>query len=257
MHEQLKLVSSSHIVRDSLPQFKDLCQKDEERKQQGLPESQRVRLIEVEDIPGVKQAGFNKEEYYKQVELIRQRQATLPPPGSDIQPKLNSILKILSGNKAIWPFAKPVDATLVRDYYLVIKNPMDIQTVTNKLSNNEYKTKEMFYRDIMLIITNCQTYNAADSVYVQCSKTIHKVFEEAFEQQFPGELVNMPGQQQNGNTQNGQNTQTNSNSNNSNESSSTSSSANYGQPVSSPSNNINITENDVLQSIITKAEPEN
>ena len=33
-----------------------------------------------------------------------------------------------------WPYRKPVDREKVRDYYEVIKNPMDLETVQKKVA---------------------------------------------------------------------------------------------------------------------------
>lgn len=75
-----------------------------------------------------------------------------------------SILKELFSKKHAdyaWPFYKPVDVKGLNldDYFDIIKNPMDMGTVRDKMERREYKKPEDFARDIRLIFTNCYKYN--------------------------------------------------------------------------------------------------
>lgn len=56
-------------------------------------------------------------------------------------------------------FANPVDGTKVRDYYKIIKHPMDLGTVQGKISRREYRNPQEFHDDVMTIWSNCNTYN--------------------------------------------------------------------------------------------------
>ncbi|AMD18712.1 HBL190Cp [Eremothecium sinecaudum] len=46
------------------------------------------------------------------------------------------------------------------NYYQIIKKPMDLNTVLKKLKTFQYKSKQQFADDIMLIWKNCLTYNS-------------------------------------------------------------------------------------------------
>ncbi|XP_013774474.2 bromodomain-containing protein 3-like isoform X3 [Limulus polyphemus] len=78
-----------------------------------------------------------------------------------------------------WPFYKPVDAELLglHDYHKVIKQPMDLGTVKQKLDTREYKTPDEFAGDVRLIFTNCYKYNPADHDVVAMAKKLQEVFE--------------------------------------------------------------------------------
>ncbi|XP_013774946.1 bromodomain-containing protein 3-like isoform X2 [Limulus polyphemus] len=78
-----------------------------------------------------------------------------------------------------WPFYKPVDAELLglHDYHKVIKQPMDLGTVKQKLDLREYKTPDEFAGDVRLIFTNCYKYNPADHDVVAMAKKLQEVFE--------------------------------------------------------------------------------
>ena len=80
---------------------------------------------------------------------------------------LEKILNELKGySEHSYPFLTKVNKRDVPDYYDVIKNPMDLGTMTRKLKAFQYKSKEEFMNDLDLIYTNCFTYNTAeDSIY--------------------------------------------------------------------------------------------
>ncbi|THH20490.1 hypothetical protein EW146_g882 [Bondarzewia mesenterica] len=60
-------------------------------------------------------------------------------------------------------FLKPVSRTDVPDYYDVISNPMDFQTMSRKVKQKQYKSKKEFKDDLDLIWSNCFTYNATEN----------------------------------------------------------------------------------------------
>ncbi|KAJ4471549.1 SAGA complex protein [Lentinula aciculospora] len=59
-------------------------------------------------------------------------------------------------------FLKPVLKAEVADYYEVISNPMDFQSMGKKLKARQYKSKKEFKDDLDLIWSNCCTYNSTE-----------------------------------------------------------------------------------------------
>jgi len=57
------------------------------------------------------------------------------------------------------PFRKPVDCEIYKDYQELIKHPMDLQTVSDKFTNNQYLTVQELANDVKLIFSNCKIYN--------------------------------------------------------------------------------------------------
>ena len=57
------------------------------------------------------------------------------------------------------PFKNPVDPNEIPHYYEVIKNPMDLSTMYQKLLDGRYQFLSEVKADIQLIITNCETFN--------------------------------------------------------------------------------------------------
>jgi hypothetical protein len=73
-------------------------------------------------------------------------------------------------------FREPVDASAVPDYYKIIKNPMDLTTVRQKLTSDAYTSVQEFRDDVERIYTNCKIFNPPESVYV---KSATKLWEYA------------------------------------------------------------------------------
>ncbi|XP_042319842.1 LOW QUALITY PROTEIN: bromodomain testis-specific protein [Sceloporus undulatus] len=81
-----------------------------------------------------------------------------------------------------WPFYKPVDVTALglKDYHDIIKCPMDLGTIKNKMENNEYKDTQEFAADIRLMFMNCYRYNSPDQEVVAMARKLQDVFEMQF-----------------------------------------------------------------------------
>jgi len=58
-----------------------------------------------------------------------------------------------------WPFIEPVDAKLVPDYYVLVKNPVDLATMENRCISDIYSTEQQFVDDIALMLRNADQYN--------------------------------------------------------------------------------------------------
>lgn len=80
-------------------------------------------------------------------------------------------------------FEYPVDPITYQcpDYYDVIKNPMDLNTMQIKMDKGEYKTPMDFEADIRQIIDNAITYNGLDHVIVPFVEKFKKAFDCRFQ----------------------------------------------------------------------------
>ncbi|XP_074545780.1 bromodomain-containing protein 3-like isoform X2 [Halichoeres trimaculatus] len=81
-----------------------------------------------------------------------------------------------------WPFYKPVDAEALQlsDYHEIIKYPMDLGTVKNKMNEGEYQDAQSFAADIRLIFSNCYKYNPPHQEIVAMARKLQGVFEKRF-----------------------------------------------------------------------------
>ena len=95
---------------------------------------------------------------------------------SDLEAKLGQVWKAVRSCKDSWPFHKAVDKNVVPDYFKVITEPMDLDTMYKRLNSHYYKNKEMFIYDFMLIVNNCKSYNSPDTIYYRSANIIKDNF---------------------------------------------------------------------------------
>merc|ERR1711981_295752 len=78
------------------------------------------------------------------------------------------------------PFATPVDhvALQIPDYPKVIKDPMDLSTIKDKLESGQYTDPWDFIDDMWLMFRNAWTYNRRMSRVYRCCSKIKEKFEE-------------------------------------------------------------------------------
>ncbi|CAK8577914.1 unnamed protein product [Lathyrus sativus] len=83
------------------------------------------------------------------------------PEVGDLMKACGQILLKLRKNKSSWIFNNPVDVTAfgIHDYFEIIKHPMDLGTVKDKLAKNAYALPEDFAYDVRLTFNNALTYN--------------------------------------------------------------------------------------------------
>lgn len=56
-------------------------------------------------------------------------------------------------------FRSPVDANVVKDYYQIIKHPMDLSRMKKKIDDLEYDSMRDFIKDLELMVSNSKVYN--------------------------------------------------------------------------------------------------
>jgi len=87
---------------------------------------------------------------------------------------LNEILK--SKYKGfVWPFLEPVDENLLPQYYEIIKNPMDLKSIKDKLDLKSYKGVDEFSNDLRLITENCHKFNDQGSDVYRCGTELNEL----------------------------------------------------------------------------------
>lgn len=120
-----------------------------------------VRSIPVESIPGLQECGWKPQ--------ARAQRTSRPLEESADPEKLAATFqRVLSGVSAhsnAEPFLEPVNAEVVTDYYEVIKYPMDLRTMSERLKRGYYVNRRLFMADMARIFSNCRLYNAADTYY--------------------------------------------------------------------------------------------
>ncbi|KAK4398111.1 Transcription factor GTE4 [Sesamum angolense] len=92
----------------------------------------------------------------------------------------NALLERLMKHKHGWVFNKPVDAVGLglHDYFEIIRNPMDLGTVKDRLTQNWYKSPLEFAEDVRLTFRNAMTYNPKEQDVYVMAEQLSKVFED-------------------------------------------------------------------------------
>ena len=61
--------------------------------------------------------------------------------------------------------------------------PIDLQTIDQRIRKGDhYKSKQMLYADLILMVNNCKLYNEEASTYVQCAVSLEKYLGALFQQ---------------------------------------------------------------------------
>eukprot|EP00462_Mataza_sp_D1_P022360 CAMPEP_0175141842 /NCGR_PEP_ID=MMETSP0087-20121206/12379_1 /TAXON_ID=136419 /ORGANISM="Unknown Unknown, Strain D1" /LENGTH=206 /DNA_ID=CAMNT_0016425401 /DNA_START=58 /DNA_END=678 /DNA_ORIENTATION=- len=100
-----------------------------------------------------------------------------------------SALTFISSKPEVEAFLEPVDweAYELYDYPKVIKHPMDLGTVKQKLDEGSYSNVEQFTKDVDLVWDNAMTYNRSDSDIYACAEKHKKMFHKKMESLLKGE----------------------------------------------------------------------
>ncbi|KAI0692979.1 hypothetical protein BC835DRAFT_1276761 [Cytidiella melzeri] len=88
-------------------------------------------------------------------------------------------VKKLRNHKRSYFFRQPVDPVRDRapNYFEVIKNPMDLSTMSAKLDQGMYKDRSAFEQDFRLLISNAKQYNMPKSAAYGDALELEKAFE--------------------------------------------------------------------------------
>ena len=88
------------------------------------------------------------------------------------------MLTQLSKNMVSAPFRFPVDPIEdgVFDYHEIVKNPIDLQTIRLRLERGKYRSKDDFYKDLELIISNSRLYNKDSADFLIITKKFESLY---------------------------------------------------------------------------------
>lgn len=86
---------------------------------------------------------------------------------SDIFEEIHNEMRSMSDTEA---FHLPVNSKNVPDYYTIIKQPMDLQTLRKNIRSKKYKNREDFMQDVNLIWKNSEIYNGPNHLITSYAK---------------------------------------------------------------------------------------
>uniref|UniRef100_A0A8C0SCN7 Tyrosine-protein kinase BAZ1B n=1 Tax=Canis lupus familiaris TaxID=9615 RepID=A0A8C0SCN7_CANLF len=100
-------------------------------------------------------------------ELVLQTKRSSRRQSLELQ-KCEDILHKIVKYRFSWPFREPVTRDEAEDYYDIITQPMDFQTMQNKCSCGSYRSVQEFLTDMKQVFTNAELYNCRGSHVLNC-----------------------------------------------------------------------------------------
>lgn len=91
------------------------------------------------------------------------------------------ILEQLTTHEDAWPFVDPVEEDYAPNYYSVIRRPMDLHTMEERLDSGYYTDFSMFQGDFKLIVNNCRLYNGQANEYTTMVSNLQAEFDRLTE----------------------------------------------------------------------------
>lgn len=100
--------------------------------------------------------------------------------------KIKSIVEGLEADPRSEIFKEPVDhvGLGLTDYLDIVKQPMDLSTISKKLKTNKYASVNDVFDDFNLIWSNCKLYNLQGSEIYLLAVGMEKVCKKLWEKQF-------------------------------------------------------------------------
>uniref|UniRef100_A0A5B7C8V1 histone acetyltransferase n=1 Tax=Davidia involucrata TaxID=16924 RepID=A0A5B7C8V1_DAVIN len=162
--EKIRELSNCHIIYPGI---------DFQKKEAGIPK----KIVKVEDIPGLREAGWTPDQWGHSRFKTVNASADSASNQKYLTAFMRSLLKAMHDHPDAWPFKEPVDARDVPDYYDIIKDPMDLKTMSKRVESEQYYvTFEMFVADAKRMFANARTYNSPETIYYKCSTRLETHF---------------------------------------------------------------------------------
>ena len=142
------------------------------------------RPLNADELNEFMQANAEVAQYLKNPELVNNIKTPSVPPTATIYDHWDKaakrILAHLSKQQGAWHFNEPVNAEALHipDYHQIIKKPMDLGTVKQKIATCAYTDCKEFIADVELVFTNCMLYNGEGSDFGMLAKHLKEEFKK-------------------------------------------------------------------------------
>ncbi|CAG8587255.1 21982_t:CDS:2 [Dentiscutata erythropus] len=128
-----------------------------------------VKSVDPMSVPGIRISGWTPQ-LEKQAKDIKRMSHYLV---------MKEIFNRLKSHPSSLPFHEPVNGDDVPDYYDIIKDPMDLSTVSKRMENNRYRSLLEFAIDMQKIWNNAKIYNKSDTIFYKSAVELEGIFREA------------------------------------------------------------------------------
>ncbi|OMJ65818.1 hypothetical protein SteCoe_37571 [Stentor coeruleus] len=127
---------------------------------------------EIEEIDGIKQVHYDPS-----LEISYQDEEKDAKTGC-----FNFIIEQMLSDNSSWPFKEPVGPEVAPDYYEIIKDPIDLHTMQDRVNNGYYDSITKFVDDVDRMFKNCRSYNKKDTVYYKMAEKLEAVIKPFVDQ---------------------------------------------------------------------------
>jgi hypothetical protein len=105
----------------------------------------------------------------------------------DFAKKCKTIIDLLRKHPSAEPFLRPVDPIALRipDYLEIVKEPMDLGTISKRLFDEFYESQEAFEADVRCVWKNAFTYNLPNTQIYRMTEELSTFFEKILTEATP------------------------------------------------------------------------
>ncbi|KAG2429318.1 hypothetical protein HXX76_011086 [Chlamydomonas incerta] len=138
----------------------------------------RRRMLDIGGIPGVREAGWSADMVQQGPRYRLLLDEAGAGPAVEAGPEalhafLGMLLEHVKGLEDSWPFRERVAVQDAPDYYDIIKDPMALDLMEERLaSRGYYATLDIFTADLRRVFDNCRLYNAPDTIYYKLANKL-------------------------------------------------------------------------------------
>ncbi|KAL0037456.1 hypothetical protein WJX79_008831 [Trebouxia sp. C0005] len=162
LDSRIRQYSRSHVVHDGLSAF-----------QEGH------RRVDIGSIPGVKEAGWDPGDPSGTGVHLVMNNSILDATPNNLQHFMLMVVHQVQQQEDAWPFLHAVTREEVPDYHDIIKDPMDLGLMEQRLKKKDYYlTLDIFAADMRRIFNNARVYNASDSAYYKWANKLEAFFDQ-------------------------------------------------------------------------------
>merc|ERR1712176_988284 len=99
--------------------------------------------------------------------------------------KMLKVCNFVSNHEEAWVFYGHVTEEMAPGYSKIIRRPMCLKAIEDKIKAKKYKKPSEFVDDINLMFNNCRLYNGPDSEYTETADELEIVFAETMARILP------------------------------------------------------------------------
>ncbi|PAA82498.1 hypothetical protein BOX15_Mlig009081g3 [Macrostomum lignano] len=140
--------------------------------------SKKSSLAAAEAAVSAASVGSTLSDDYLAKPALKRRNRRRVDPQVALTSLLEDVFDKIKAVKNSQDFLNPVSEKEYPHYYQIIKQPMDLLTMKERLQKNLYQTREAFIDDVNLIYKNCVTFNGQHSLLSETAKCMLNVCAE-------------------------------------------------------------------------------